>query len=619
MPKHLFLLTIGPVQSFIAQARKTHDLFAGSRLLSKLCATGIRAAIGTWGTGCTIITPETKPTIPASIPNRFLALVESDARAENLKEAAEAVELAIRKKFHKLAEDAIKGLPEPDGYFDQIDHHLDIQWLFQPIDEEGYGHAYKEINKYLAAIKNTRPFCLREETGRKCIVDGELNVKVYRHLSEKEEKNGLPKKLYQAGNEVALVDYQLKKNSPLAPAHIQPGEGMSAVSFTKRRYSPQKITSFDSTAAIALLDLLHGEHGEGKRNMVGLPEFAAYQNFYDHEDEGRYDEQLLFEENLTDKYFETHDLFSSSADLWAKVEEAKHHMSQLRKAVATELEQPFTKYYAIIQFDGDNMGQWLSGELLKPGDDGTVNLQQFHQDFTKAVSAFAKLVDEQLTKPQGRTIFAGGEDFLGLINLHHLFPTMQWLHEQYMEMVDGELRKKTEHYRLPEGRLTLSAGVVIAHYKEPLSEVVKAVAAAEKTAKNQGRNRFFIRAMRHSGGDTSYASSWEALGDLQSLKEELERHFSHNFIAQAVNTLRTMQYLPPDGLLESELNRTVDRSFKESEAGRKEAVKNMLDLLERLYEPQLPESGATDEEKAKCYENISNLFALADFITRKTR
>ena len=36
MNKYLFLFTVGPVQSFIGQARKTQDLYAGSFLLSHL-------------------------------------------------------------------------------------------------------------------------------------------------------------------------------------------------------------------------------------------------------------------------------------------------------------------------------------------------------------------------------------------------------------------------------------------------------------------------------------------------------------------------------------------------------------------------------------------------------
>ena len=34
--KYLFLYTVGPVQSYIEQSRKTHDLYAGSRILSEL-------------------------------------------------------------------------------------------------------------------------------------------------------------------------------------------------------------------------------------------------------------------------------------------------------------------------------------------------------------------------------------------------------------------------------------------------------------------------------------------------------------------------------------------------------------------------------------------------------
>ncbi len=34
--QYLFLFTIGPVQSFIAQARKTRDLYAGSAILGEI-------------------------------------------------------------------------------------------------------------------------------------------------------------------------------------------------------------------------------------------------------------------------------------------------------------------------------------------------------------------------------------------------------------------------------------------------------------------------------------------------------------------------------------------------------------------------------------------------------
>src|SRR5690349_13716188 len=43
MAKYLFLFTIGPVQDFIAAARRTRDLWAGSQLLSELSRTAAKA------------------------------------------------------------------------------------------------------------------------------------------------------------------------------------------------------------------------------------------------------------------------------------------------------------------------------------------------------------------------------------------------------------------------------------------------------------------------------------------------------------------------------------------------------------------------------------------------
>ena len=69
--QYLFLFTIGPVQSFIAQARKTRDLYAGSAILGEI----ISAAMGEakpWGD---IIVPHYD--LKAK-PNRFLAKINSN-------------------------------------------------------------------------------------------------------------------------------------------------------------------------------------------------------------------------------------------------------------------------------------------------------------------------------------------------------------------------------------------------------------------------------------------------------------------------------------------------------------------------------------------------------------
>ena len=72
--KYLFLFTIGPVQSFIAQARKTMDLKAGSDMLSKLTLAGIQTARHQFGAKLIFpYLPEGEK--PDSMPNKFLAEV----------------------------------------------------------------------------------------------------------------------------------------------------------------------------------------------------------------------------------------------------------------------------------------------------------------------------------------------------------------------------------------------------------------------------------------------------------------------------------------------------------------------------------------------------------------
>ena len=88
MSKHYFHFTLGPVQNFVSQARRTRDFWAGSFLLSWLSAVAIKAVIQQGGT---IIFPQAddnflaflegksekgKAPLQGSIPNRFKAEIE---------------------------------------------------------------------------------------------------------------------------------------------------------------------------------------------------------------------------------------------------------------------------------------------------------------------------------------------------------------------------------------------------------------------------------------------------------------------------------------------------------------------------------------------------------------
>jgi CRISPR-associated protein Cmr2 len=107
--QYLFLFTIGPVQSFIAQARKTHDLFAGSQIISELTGKSMEAVLQQ-GNGNSIVFPCTDSW---SKPNRFLAKVFSD----DIQGFGKNVEVAARTRWVQLALES----------FQSADQSLDLQ------------------------------------------------------------------------------------------------------------------------------------------------------------------------------------------------------------------------------------------------------------------------------------------------------------------------------------------------------------------------------------------------------------------------------------------------------------------------------------------------------------
>lgn len=140
----LLTLSIGPVQSFIAAARTTSDLWAGSHLLSRLSWEAMRPVCEQLGPDAILFPrlrgipqvdlwlwdqmdlPETlfkdcdwnkggtdfNPLFSASLPNRFVAVVP----ASKAKEIAELVEKSVRTWLQNLGEKVVTELLTIAGY-----------------------------------------------------------------------------------------------------------------------------------------------------------------------------------------------------------------------------------------------------------------------------------------------------------------------------------------------------------------------------------------------------------------------------------------------------------------------------------------------------------------------
>ncbi len=508
MPKYLFLFSVGPVQSFIAQARKTQDLYAGSRILSEL----IKAGINEIQKEHTIIFPFSDDFSKVdSLPNRFVALIDSE---ENLRILGEKIEKIVRAQWQSISQQifnkeiitkissSANARIDFNGINQQIEQHLDIHWTFVPLTEN-YQESFGRLEQIFGAIKNVRSFKQYDynglgETGRKCSVDGFRNVKFYRKSLNQEKWDDLKlENTFLFANDNFKFNYQ-DTNPPLSV--IQPGEGLSAVSFVKRCYKIEGkgINEFESTAEIALL-----------KTIAFLK--SKNQDLKGFED----NPQLLYRDNLNLNYFNIQGLRESDLP---KFEEKLKAFEQLAKDETPNIK--FQKYYAILAFDGDSMGEWLS----------KATTCKEHQDFSKLLIDFAQKAKTYLDNGKGRSVYAGGDDFLGFVNLEYLFEVLIWMRDNFKTEVADKIP-----FRNGDKTLTFSVGVCIAHYKEPLSIVLNRARQMEHKAKDwhNEKNAFGIAVIKGSGEEheTIWGLENESLENISFLIDEMRReHISNTFL-----------------------------------------------------------------------------------------
>ncbi len=585
--KYLFLFSITPVQGFINQARKTQDLYAGSFILSHLCRTAAERAEQDYK--ARVIFP--KLTNEAII-NRFLAVVDSNDIKNNLA-MGRNIENSVREEFRRMAETILSKMEisGPPGFaerfYNQINNYWHCYWVFEEYPDKQFAKAYKKVEQAFGTVKNTRIFVqFEQEPERKCSITGEHNVLFYRTG----QKQGI------------VSDFAVAISDKIPLKYLDSKEKLGGITFVKRcaekyfEFKRNYIKDFPSTADIALMDVL--KKYQGKIPETGVSAAALF-----------------------DKY--------NSKTIPPSLADGKKENTEKAYKILKGNKVKLTPYYAIVLFDGDYMGRWLSGNFMKDGED----LENFQGYLSNCLGQFAGSAGKEIvTPPKGRTVYAGGDDFLGFININHLFETLKELHSKFEQI---NLNKFTDR------KLTFSAGVVVAHWKAPLSEVLSWARKMEREAKNidEDKDAFALAVLKHSGEihktiyKWRYDGSWtvDLLKDLidriKGTSEEqasgstipLRQQFSNNFIKTLNQEFQKIMdedgNLCEDSLIKSEIKRLLHRSsllrknpgetFKEFELRKKLAVQSLQERLEILYTCSMN------------FQNFLSALNIADFLARE--
>ncbi|MDJ1168896.1 type III-B CRISPR-associated protein Cas10/Cmr2 [Roseofilum sp. BLCC_M154] len=156
-----------------------------------------------------------------------------------------------------------------------------------------------------------------------------------------------------------------------------------------------------------------------------------------------------------------------------------------------------------FQGDGDKIGDYLKAMV----DRGEKSEKDALHDFSQAMMDWGKnfkyTLPEavQTNKREGRIIYAGGDDFLGVL-YRNSEPTLT-----ASECLNW-------FYRFPEiweshgEKITVSVGFVWAAPGVPQREVLQHCREAEKSAKSNGRDRIALRILFNSGNHLEWVCPW---------------------------------------------------------------------------------------------------------------
>lgn len=174
---------------------------------------------------------------------------------------------------------------------------------------------------------------------------------------------------------------------------------------------------------------------------------------------------------------------------------------------------PPPTYYAIVDADGDKIGDWLSGKKLTAFRDHRTG-QEFQNDLSTNLGKFTEQAARLATDYNAELIYAGGDDALAILPAAKAVAFVQALREAFRKCMEpGAGAMDADGKPTDKNLATLSAGIAIVHYKEDLRYALSTANAAQKVAKKQaGRDCIGLAVCKRSGDHTTVPLPLGAIG-----------------------------------------------------------------------------------------------------------
>lgn len=589
--KHLLLIHIGPMQAFIAAARRTRDLWFGSWLMSELSKATAYKVAEIAGEDALIFPAaslyELQPLSDLAVANKIVAVVENSANVTT--EAEEA----MRERLNALCEIAmsqVKGaLDTREIAIAQIRDLPEFYWVTVPLaNENDYVRVRQKAENLLAARKNLREFKQPTWSSNrpKSSLDGN-------------RESVIPESAFSTRD-----DSQKERNEKIKALYrnyrARNAERLSGIDLLKRLGKREKEGAqerFPSTSHMAALQLA----AQLKAKVTP----ADWKNYWDKlpatvqgeervysrlklPNLGDADGSLLFASRLLD-YFDKPK--NGKNDHSSGLAEAQQALADFYET--TKLDRP-NPYYALLIGDGDFMGRTIDN----------LNTRMAHRKFSQTLSGFAREARKTVEEFQGAAVYTGGDDVMALLPVHQAIQCATELADLF--------RNTMSDFSDDKGHSpTFSAGIAIFHHTEPLEDALQAARDAEKEAKSvTGKNALAVTEAKRSGAARMVKGQWGVLDRdllyLAAFYQETRQELPVGLAYQLRNT-----YLHLGGHEALKENPEL-RNVLAKEAGRIVKRKESTDIAQQYVETQLV--GRLSE--AHAMEQIANKLIIAVNLAR---
>ncbi len=522
MTQFMINMAIGPVQEFIASARKLRDLWLGSYLLSELSKSVARSL---QKQGCELIFPavisqeELFPGSSMNVANKIMALTrqdQNDEPGEIVRTAHNAYRQYWQDICHESLSKAKKILPHnmllEDLFQKQIDDCGDFFAAWVEYDPKAYCKTRERCEQYLAGRKTLRNF-----------------------QSPTWKGDGKPKSSLDGIRESVVV--HLDHDHPF----LKKNEYLDVLGIVKRFYpmTMKRRPFFDNMAQVAALPLIDGlstleelQKNElaSKLDTINFAEIISkfpdardlYPNGIPTEVESRHSLKT-WPKGISIEYLHP-SVISGEKQAFKHTPQEKswNKLEKLLKQLIRSTAEPMP-YACLLVGDGDHMGQCLNALKSK----------EEHQKFSKQLDKFARQVHDLLDEYKGQVIYSGGDDIMAYVPLHKALKCAEAINAEFIKIMEKAV-KNTPIEEPP----TFSMGLAVVHHHMPLHLAIETAKKAEKAAKNEGgRNCLAIIQTKRSGNDIKLCSKWKQTHRVLNIVNEF---INDNISTRLAYQLRTV-------------------------------------------------------------------------------